>query len=40
MELYSTEKAETIIGRGGKLQDDFSEGLLCGLEEEMREAFF
>ena len=38
MELYCTEKAETIIGR--KLQDDFSEGLLCGLEEETRETFF
>ena len=40
MELYCTEKAETIIGKGRKLQDDFSEGLLCGLEEETRETFF
>lgn len=38
--MYCTEKAETIIGKGRKLQDDFSEGLLCGLEEETRETFF
>ena len=40
MELYCTEKAEAIIHRGRKLQDDFSEGLLCGLEEETRKSFF
>ena len=40
MELYCTEKAEAISHRGRKLQDDFSEGLLCGLEEETRKSFF
>lgn len=40
MELYCTEKAEAIIHRGRNLQDDFSEGLLCGLEEETRKSFF
>ena len=40
MELYCTEKAETIISRGRKLQDTFSENLFCSMEEETREAFF
>lgn len=40
MELYCTENAEVIIGRGRKLQDTFSESLFCGMEEETREAFF
>lgn len=40
MELYCTENAETIISRGRKLQDTFSESLFGSMEEETREAFF
>ncbi len=40
MELCCTEKAETIIGRGQKLQDRFSKSLFCGMEKETREVFF
>ena len=40
MELYCTKKSETIIDRGHKLQDRFSESLFCSMTEETREAFF
>lgn len=40
MELNCTKKSETIIDRGHKLQDRFSESLFCSMTEETREAFF
>lgn len=38
-ELLCTEKAQPIIARGRQLQNDFSERLFAGMDEEARRAF-
>ena len=39
-ELACTEKAQSIIEQGRRMQDDFIRRLMAGLEEEKLEIFF